>query len=146
MLSHYLHFFNQPSSFLLFLLSVALHRAAHEDNVQACRILLSYNVDPGIVSLQGYTAAQVATENVNKILQTTKPSELSSFHPSLPQFSYYSVINYLYFYFVVAEPVASCVDVESQMLEAAKAGDSEQVQRLLTAYPQIVNCRDLDGR
>lgn len=32
------------------------------------------------------------------------------------------------------------------MLEAAKAGDSEQVQRLLTAYPQIVNCRDLDGR
>ncbi|XP_026286489.1 poly [ADP-ribose] polymerase tankyrase [Frankliniella occidentalis] len=96
----------------------ALHRAAHEDNVQACRILLSYNVDPNIVSLQGYTASQVATENVNKILQTTKPTE----------------------------PVTSCVDVESQMLEAAKAGDSEQVQRLLTACPQIVNCRDLDGR
>lgn len=48
--------------------------------------------------------------------------------------------------FIPAEPVANCVDVESQMLEAAKAGDSEQVQRLLTAYPQIVNCRDLDGR
>lgn len=96
----------------------ALHRAAHEDNVQACRILLSYNVDPSIVSLQGYTAVQVATENVTKILQTTKPTE----------------------------PGGSCVDVESQMLEAAKAGDSEQVQRLLSAYPQIVNCRDLDGR
>ncbi|XP_046487171.1 poly [ADP-ribose] polymerase tankyrase isoform X1 [Neodiprion pinetum] len=47
----------------------ALHRCAREDNVQACRILLSYNVDPSIVSLQGYTASQVATENVIKILQ-----------------------------------------------------------------------------
>lgn len=47
----------------------ALHRFAREDNVQACRILLSYNVDPSIVSLQGYTAAQVASENVLKFLQ-----------------------------------------------------------------------------
>lgn len=37
--------------------------------MQACRIILSYNVDQSIVSLQGYTAAQVATENVLKILQ-----------------------------------------------------------------------------
>jgi hypothetical protein len=42
-----------------------------EDNLQACRILLSYSVDPSIVSMQGYTAAQVATENVQKILQGT---------------------------------------------------------------------------
>lgn len=48
-----------------------LTRCVREDNVQACRILLSYNVDPSIVSLQGYTAAQVATENVLKILQGT---------------------------------------------------------------------------
>ncbi|KAJ8686279.1 hypothetical protein QAD02_022073 [Eretmocerus hayati] len=47
----------------------ALHRCAREDNVQACRILLSYNVDQSIVSLQGYMAAQVASENVLKILQ-----------------------------------------------------------------------------
>lgn len=46
-----------------------LTRCAREDNVQACRILLSYNVDPSIVSLQGYTAAQIAAENVLKILQ-----------------------------------------------------------------------------
>lgn len=43
------------------------------------------------------------------------------------------------------EPPA-VLDLESQLLEAAKAGDLEQVQRLLTAYPHIVNCRDLDGR
>lgn len=47
----------------------ALHRCAREDNVQGCRLLLSYNVDPTIVSLQGYTALQVAAENVAKILQ-----------------------------------------------------------------------------
>jgi len=37
-------------------------------------------------------------------------------------------------------------DVKSQMLEAAKSGDLEQVQHLLTQYPEIVNCRDMDGR
>lgn len=47
----------------------ALHRAVKVDNVQACRLLLSFSVDPNIVSLQGYTAAQLASENVLKILQ-----------------------------------------------------------------------------
>uniref|UniRef100_A0A146ME76 Poly [ADP-ribose] polymerase n=3 Tax=Lygus hesperus TaxID=30085 RepID=A0A146ME76_LYGHE len=90
----------------------ALHRAAREDNVQACRILLSYSVDTTIVSLQGYTALQVAGENVHKILQ---------------------------------EPPA-ILDLENKLLEASKSGDLDQVQRLLTSYPHIVNCRDLDGR
>jgi tankyrase len=44
------------------------------------------------------------------------------------------------------DPPSGSADVECQLLEAAKAGDIEQVQRLLTSYPQIVNCRDLDGR
>lgn len=47
----------------------ALHRCGRDDNVQAARILLSYNIDTTIVSLQGYTATQVATENVLKVLQ-----------------------------------------------------------------------------
>lgn len=46
----------------------ALHRAVKVDNVQACRLLLSFSADSNIVSLQGYTAAQLATENVFKIL------------------------------------------------------------------------------
>ena len=46
----------------------ALHRCAREGNVQACRILLSFGADPSIVSLQGYTAAQLATESVAKLL------------------------------------------------------------------------------
>ncbi|KAJ8920433.1 hypothetical protein NQ315_005301 [Exocentrus adspersus] len=91
----------------------ALHRCAREDNVQACRILLSYSVDVSIVSLQGYTAAQVASENVLKILQ---------------------------------DPPTGSADVECQILEAAKSGDLDQVQRLLGSFPHIVNCRDLDGR
>lgn len=47
----------------------ALHRCARDDNDQACRLLLSYNIDPTIISLQGYTAAQLASENVLKILK-----------------------------------------------------------------------------
>jgi len=47
----------------------ALHRAAREDDVQAVRLLLSHQVDPALISLQGYTAAQLAKENVLKILK-----------------------------------------------------------------------------
>lgn len=46
-----------------------LHRAAREDDVQAVRLLLSHSIDPTMVSLQGYTAAQLAKENVLKILK-----------------------------------------------------------------------------
>ncbi|KAG1652408.1 Tankyrase-1 [Nymphon striatum] len=46
----------------------ALHRCAREGNIQACRILMMYGVDTSIVSLQGYTAVQVATEGVQKML------------------------------------------------------------------------------
>jgi len=45
-----------------------LHRAGRDGNVQACRILLTFGVDPHIVSLQGYTAAQLATDSVSKLL------------------------------------------------------------------------------
>ncbi|XP_045483729.1 poly [ADP-ribose] polymerase tankyrase [Harmonia axyridis] len=90
----------------------ALHRCAKDGNVQVCRILLSYNVDTTVVSLQGYTAAQMASEDVQKIFQ---------------------------------DPPGSA-DVECQLLEAAKSGNLELVQQLLTSFPHIVNCRDLDGR
>lgn len=47
----------------------ALHRVAQQGNMQACRLLMSYAVDSSIVSLQGYTAAQLATENIQKMLK-----------------------------------------------------------------------------
>ncbi|XP_063699423.1 poly [ADP-ribose] polymerase tankyrase [Culicoides brevitarsis] len=47
----------------------ALHIAAKSDNVPACRLLLSFSVDLNVVSLQGYIAAQLATENTLKVLQ-----------------------------------------------------------------------------
>lgn len=90
-----------------------LHRTAKEDNVQACRLLLSYNVDTSIISLQGYSASQLAGDNAQKIFQ---------------------------------DPPVVNGDVECQILESAKSGDLEQVQRFLELYPNIVNCRDLDGR
>lgn len=106
----------------------ALHRCARDDNVQACRILISYNVDTSIVSLQGYAANQVALENVLKILQgitATVPSWTSN-SGSLC---------------LLTDPPAVPADVESQLLEASKAGDLDQVQRYLGSYPHIVNCR-----
>lgn len=47
----------------------ALHRVAQQGNMQACRLLISYGVDVSIVSLQGYVASQLATENVQKMLK-----------------------------------------------------------------------------
>ncbi|VEN57461.1 unnamed protein product [Callosobruchus maculatus] len=110
----------------------ALHRCAREDNVQACRILLSYNIDTTTVSLQGYTAAQMASENVLKLLQDppTNGTTLTT----------------------CASAATSCItavanpDTECRLLEAAKSGDLEQVRRLVAAHPHSVNCRDLDGR
>lgn len=46
--------------------------------------------------------------------------------------------------YILEPPVI--LDLESELLEASKSGDLEKVQKLLTTYPNIVNCRDLDGR
>lgn len=46
----------------------ALHRAALAGHIQTCKLLLSYGADPSIVSLQGFTAAQMGNEAVQQIL------------------------------------------------------------------------------
>lgn len=114
-----------------------LTRCAREDNVQACRILLSYNVDPSIVSLQGYTAAQIAAENVLKILQGKIFNLISGFIFGRTIFI---------FKFNFIDPPNGTDDVEAQLLEASKSGDLAAVERILQANPHAVNCRDLDGR
>jgi tankyrase len=98
----------------------ALHRVAQQGNMQACRLLLQYGVDSTIVSLQGYTAAQLATDNVQKMLR-----ECASLTDDIP---------------------TGGTDVDLQLLEAAKAGDLEVVKKIVAAHPHAVNCRDLDGR
>ena len=99
----------------------ALHRSSREGQVSVCRLLLSCGADPSVVSLQGYTAAQVATEAVQKLFVEEPAVSVSS----LP-----------------------AADLEYQLLEAAKAGDLDNVRRILgvNPSPQLVNCRDLDGR
>lgn len=57
----------------------ALHRVAQQGNMQACRLLMSYGVDSSIVSLQGYTAAQLATENIQKMLKGNIQSSLEMY-------------------------------------------------------------------
>lgn len=49
----------------------ALHRAALAGHIQTCKLLLSYGADPSIVSLQGFTAAQMGNEAVQQILNGT---------------------------------------------------------------------------
>ncbi|XP_055036758.1 poly [ADP-ribose] polymerase tankyrase-1 isoform X3 [Misgurnus anguillicaudatus] len=51
----------------------ALHRAALAGHLQTCRLLLSYGADPAVVSLQGFTAAQMGNETVQQILNENIP-------------------------------------------------------------------------
>ncbi|KAG5281050.1 hypothetical protein AALO_G00066890 [Alosa alosa] len=55
----------------------ALHRAALAGHLQTCRLLLSYGADPAIVSLQGFTAAQMGNEAVQQILNENIPTRNS---------------------------------------------------------------------
>ena len=50
----------------------ALHRVSKQGNMQGCRLLLQYGVDPSIMSLQGYSAAQLAPDSLQKVLRGKK--------------------------------------------------------------------------
>ena len=92
----------------------ALHRCARDGNVGSAQILLSYGADIAIVSLQGYSADQLAKENVQKLLANHK--------------------------------LTSTGDMEYKLLEASRAGELEIVKTIVNTYPNLVNCRDIDGR
>ena len=49
-----------------------LHRAAAAGQMSVCRVLLTHGADIGLRSFQGHTAAEVASEPVQKILQGTR--------------------------------------------------------------------------
>ncbi|XP_014351008.1 poly [ADP-ribose] polymerase tankyrase-1 isoform X3 [Latimeria chalumnae] len=51
----------------------ALHRASLAGHLQTCRLLLSCGSDPTIVSLQGFTAAQMGNEAIQQILSENTP-------------------------------------------------------------------------
>uniref|UniRef100_A0A8C7A4H6 Poly [ADP-ribose] polymerase n=1 Tax=Nothoprocta perdicaria TaxID=30464 RepID=A0A8C7A4H6_NOTPE len=55
----------------------ALHRAALAGHLQTCRLLLTYGSDPAIISLQGFTAAQMGSEAVQQILSESTPVRTS---------------------------------------------------------------------
>ncbi|XP_060738826.1 tankyrase, TRF1-interacting ankyrin-related ADP-ribose polymerase b isoform X3 [Tachysurus vachellii] len=54
-----------------------LHRAALAGHIQTCRLLLGYGADPSIISLQGFTAAQMGNEAVQQILSENIPTRNS---------------------------------------------------------------------
>ncbi|XP_066430624.1 poly [ADP-ribose] polymerase tankyrase-1 isoform X2 [Eleutherodactylus coqui] len=55
----------------------ALHRAALGGHLQTCRLLLSFGSDASIISLQGFTAAQMGNEAVQQILSESTPARTS---------------------------------------------------------------------
>jgi tankyrase len=97
-----------------------LHNAARDDDVQAFQLLLSHSADSSIVSLQGYTCAQLAKDNVLKIFREESK--------------------------VIKDLQDSASDLETQFLEASKSGDLATVKKIISLNPRIVNCRDTEGR
>jgi tankyrase len=100
-----------------------LHHTAKDDDVQAFRLLLSHSADSTIVSLQGFTAAQLAKENVLKVLTEEKKGRLDN-----------------------QDIQDLTLDLECQLLEASKSGDLATVKKIISINPRIVNCRDTEGR
>lgn len=126
----------------------ALHRAARLGLVQVCRFLLDHGIDSTIVSLQGYTAAQIASERAQPMLQTrenTPNSEVVVGSPTVtPVVELAPSRNDSCNALPALEATPSPSTWEKQLLEASKAGDLEQVRQLCPKHN--VNCRDTEGR
>nr|KAG5687245.1 hypothetical protein BaRGS_025347 [Batillaria attramentaria] len=139
----------------------ALHRVAQQGNMQACRLLMSYAIDPSIVSHQGYTAAQLATDNIQKLLQEDPPVGGTDIDLQLLEAAKAGDIELVKH---GADPnkknrdghtpldlvkegdqdVADLLRGDAALLEAAKKGNLARVQKL--ASSENINCRDTQGR
>ena len=63
----------------------ALHRSAAAGQISACRALLTHGADISLRSFQGHTAAEVASEPVQKILQGKKQENSNYNKPPPPK-------------------------------------------------------------
>lgn len=102
----------------------ALHRAALAGHIQTCKLLLSYGADPSIVSLQGFTAAQMGNEAVQQILNGNHSRRSDGF--TLLALNKNTPTIHRSF-FPENVPTRNS-DVDYRFLEAAKAGDLDTVQ------------------
>ena len=58
----------------------ALHRSAVAGQTQSCRVLLTHGADPTLRSFDGYTAVEVASESVQRILQGMVKLAIGNLH------------------------------------------------------------------
>lgn len=115
----------------------ALHRAALAGHIQTCKLLLSYGADPSIVSLQGFTAAQMGNEAVQQILNG-KLGRRASVNSSLLAFRFENEYKLPSFSLFNPENVPTRnSDVDYRFLEAAKAGDLDTVQVRFTGKSSL---------
>ncbi|PNJ76638.1 TNKS isoform 4 [Pongo abelii] len=139
----------------------ALHRAALAGHLQTCRLLLSYGSDPSIISLQGFTAAQMGNEAVQQILSESTPIRTSDVDYRLLEASKAGDLETVKHgadptkknrdgntpLDLVKEGDTDIQDLlrgDAALLDAAKKGCLARVQKLCT--PENINCRDTQGR
>ncbi|XP_078426209.1 poly [ADP-ribose] polymerase tankyrase-1 isoform X2 [Cetorhinus maximus] len=130
----------------------ALHRAAHGGHLQTCRLLLSYGSDPSILSLQGFTAAQMGNESVQQILNENVPLHNSDVDYRLLEAAKAGDLETVKRGLPV--PAAAVIPWHNHPRSAPAKRSSKEatppfyniccVQQLCTT--QNVNCRDLEGR
>ncbi|GAB6027052.1 hypothetical protein CHUAL_013779 [Chamberlinius hualienensis] len=126
----------------------ALHRCAKDGNVQACRILLSYGVDPSIVCLQGYTAFQVATEDVQKLLQEEPSSGIGDYEYQLLEASKAGDLEVVKRILSVHKHIVNCRDLDgrhSTPLHFAAGYNRVSVVEFLLQNGADVHAKDRGG-
>ncbi|XP_046795810.1 poly [ADP-ribose] polymerase tankyrase-1 isoform X2 [Gallus gallus] len=139
----------------------ALHRAALAGHLQTCRLLLNYGSDPSIISLQGFTAAQIGNEAVQQILSESTPVRTSDVDYRLLEASKAGDLETVKHgadptkknrdgntpLDLVKEGDTDIQDLlrgDAALLDAAKKGCLARVQKLCTQ--ENINCRDTQGR
>jgi len=125
----------------------ALHVATDKSHYDVMELLLKHGAKVNALDSLGQTCLHRAGREGNvqaaRILLTfgVDPSIVSLQGYTATQIATEPVGKLL-----AEEPAAGGIDIEYQLLEAAKAGDLELVKKIVNLHPHIVNCRDLDGR
>lgn len=125
-----------------------LHLASDRGHTDLMEVLLKNGAKINATDSLGQTALHRASRN----------GQLSSVQTLL---SYGADLMLLNMHSLTAEQMAATEQVkklianhrltsrgnpEHQLLEAARAGELELIRTILTKYPHLINCRDIDGR
>ncbi|CAK9300740.1 unnamed protein product [Gordionus sp. m RMFG-2023] len=144
----------------------ALHRSAKQGTSQICKALLAYGIDPNIVSLHGFKAVNLASNletldvfkdghkglnrstsvksQVKKKGSNKQEMDVKSkaIEVGLPcQSEDIKKVE------IIPQTGDLCsYDIVEAILEACKIGDIQTFLKLIKTYPDMLYCKDLEGR